>query len=106
MIKIARGFHLYFSGIGYWFQKKPLLWLSIVPFILDAICLSAGLTFTALKLPLAVSYLLAKPSIWYQYFLYYFVFVITGLTLFFLAIFVVSIFANLLAGVRPAHQTA
>src|SRR5690242_14375519 len=97
MIKIARGFHLYFSGLGFWFHRKSLLRLSIIPFILDFICISLGLTFTAIKLPLAVSYLVSKPSVWYQYFLYYFIFALTGLTLFFLTIFVVSVLANLIA---------
>jgi CysZ protein len=97
MRRIILGFKIYFSGIKFWLSQKSLLRLSIIPFILDFICLAAGLSFVLMKLPAVISHLVHKPELWYQYIYYYLVYIFTALILFLITLFVVSIVANFIA---------
>jgi CysZ protein len=97
MIRAARGFWIYFRGLKLWASHRELWSLSIIPFLLDLICLIAGLFYTFTKGPLIVGHFLQRPDIWYKLILYYGALALTILSLFFAVVFVVFIVGNLLA---------
>lgn len=91
------GFNKYFTGIGFWMKNSSLLRLSIIPLILNFVFLVGGFVFSLNYLPDVVNRIISAPHIWYQYILYYFVVMLTAVSLFILVFFVVFIMANLLA---------
>jgi uncharacterized protein involved in cysteine biosynthesis len=96
MTRIASGFSIYFRGMKLWATQRELLRLSAIPFFIDLVCLALGFYFTITRLPGVVAKIVHAPELWYQYVFYYLVLLITSLSLFFIVIFVVFIFANLL----------
>lgn len=96
MSRFLFGFATYFGGLRTWLRHGSLLRLSIVPFVLDAICLTVGLYYTLTHVGAIVALILHRPEVWYQFILYYSAYAITALSLFFLVIFFVIIFANLI----------
>lgn len=96
MSRFLLGFTTYFHGLKTWLGSGTLLRLSVIPFLLDAICLTVGLYYTLTHIGAIVGLFLHRPEIWYQFILYYSVYAVTALSLFFLVIFFVIIFANLI----------
>lgn len=96
MNSFLTGFFIYFRGLRTWLGSAALLRLSVIPFLLDAICLFLGLYYAMTHVGRVVATFLHAPEHWYQFILYYLAYALTGLTLFFLVVFFVVIFANLI----------
>lgn len=84
------GFSTYFGGLRIWTTKGSLLGLSVIPFILDLVCLTAGVYFAVSRTPALVSHFTANP-LWY-----YPLLLITGAGLLLAAAFISLLFANLI----------
>jgi CysZ protein len=97
MKKLLTGFSAYFTGIKNGLTHGDLLRLTVIPFFLDCACLLATLYYTYSHLSDIVTYVLHRPETWYQYFLYYALYLVTGIGLLFLSILVAMIFANLIS---------
>ncbi len=91
------GFSQYFSGLRFWIQTPKLLRISIIPFLIDLVILTAGIVFSVHKIPQAVNHIVAKPDVWYGFFIYYFVLVLTATAFFIVTVFIMSVCANLVA---------
>jgi uncharacterized protein involved in cysteine biosynthesis len=96
----ALGFFTYFRGLQVWLRSGALLRLSIVPWVLDAFCMMLGLYYAGTHVGAVTasfwSLFARQPEHWYQFALYYGLYALTGLSLFFLVILFVVIFANLI----------
>lgn len=97
MKSFARGFHNYFVGLGFWMKNSSLLRLSIIPLILNFIFLIWGLVFAISHVSEVVSRIVSAPQVWYQYFLYYLLVLLTALGLFLVVVFLTLTVANLIA---------
>lgn len=96
MKSLVWGFTSYFRGLRYWSQNKTLVRISLVPFIIDFFCLAGGLFFSVSRIPQAVSRIMKSPEFWYQFALYYLVWLLTALALLMITLFLVFVIANLI----------
>lgn len=95
--QFSRGLATYFSGIQAGLTQGDLLRLTLIPFVIDCLCLVASLFYAFSHLSEVVTHVLHQPETWYQYFLYTALYLVTAVGMLFLAVFVAMIFANLLA---------
>jgi CysZ protein len=95
--KFALGFHSYFSGLGFWTKNSSLLRLSLIPLVINFVFLCAGLVYSINHISDVVSHIVSQPEAWYQYILYYFVVILTTVSLFLIVVFIVLTLANVLA---------
>jgi CysZ protein len=96
MKRFAKGFHLFFAGLRLWIRSKKLLGISAFPLVIDFFCLAGGAYVAFLKIPSITAMIVSAPVFWYQYLLYYFVMIITALSLLLIVIFGVYVVASLL----------
>lgn len=97
MKRLIDGFSAYFVGIKIGLTHGDLLRLTLIPFVLDCLCLVATLFYAFSHIADVVTHILHQPANWYQYFLYYALYLVTAIGLLFIAILVAMIFANLVS---------
>lgn len=96
MKNFAFGFSTFFGGLRLWARTPALLKLSIIPFLVDFVFFVGGLIFAMAQIPTLLAHIVSQPEFWYQYVWYYFVMIVTALSLFLIVIFIVFVAANLL----------
>jgi len=97
MKRFLYGFAVYFRGLKLWLSHRSLIKLSLIPFLLDFLCLGFGLYFTVTRFSEITSRFVHHPERWYGFVLYYIELGIAAFSLFFIVLFLSFIFANLIA---------
>lgn len=97
MRAILTGFFIFFEGIKLWLSERSLRRISLIPFFIDGIGLIAGVYLTFQLIPLVIEKILVRPEVGFQLLLYQLLVLVVSISLFFVVLFILFIFANLLA---------
>jgi CysZ protein len=95
MRKFLFGFATYFVGLKLWVSHRSLLKLSVIPFFLDLVCLIFGIYFTVTHFSQIAAQFVHRSGSTFGWLFYYLKLAVTALSLFFIVLFLVFLFANL-----------